>query len=498
MQVRSSGILLHISSLPSDFGIGDMGPWAFRFAAYLETLGQSFWQILPLSPTSPAMGNSPYSSSSAFAGNLLLLSPEMLVAEGYLAAEDLPPFEEQDPRRSNYEKAFEYKYGIMRTAFERCRRDLTASPDFRRFTEKNQRWLDDYALFTTLKKRFSGAPWTEWPDPYRDRHADVLESWRNEAAEELLFEQFIQYIFHLQWSGLKEHCNAKGISIIGDIPIYVTLDSADVWGHPEIFKLGDKREPDYVAGVPPDYFSKTGQRWGNPVYNWDILRDRNYDWWVMRMEHSLQLYDVVRLDHFRAFAAYWEVPAEEETAINGEWIDGPGNRLFDTLLRRMPTLPIIAEDLGYITADVRELKDHYRFPGMVILQFCFGSNVHENPYAPHMHVHNSVVYTGTHDNNTINGWFFDEAPEDDKHRMLEYAGCQDGQAPHIVCIRLAMGSVANLAIFPMQDILGLGADSRMNTPSTSSGNWTWRILPEELDYERSRAFHSLARLYGRA
>ncbi len=498
MQVRSSGILMHITSLPSDYGIGDMGPWAFRFADYLHDLGQSYWQILPLSPTSPAVGNSPYSSSSAFAGNIVLLSPELMESEGSLAPEDLPPFPQHDRRWSVYEQAQDFKKQLVRTAFARKHKELETDKDFRRFREQNAYWLDDFALFATLKEHFNGAIWTDWPAEFRNRDPQALQQWREEAADELLFVEFEQYLFLSQWLQLKDYCNSLGLKIIGDMPIYVTLDSADVWGNHDIFKLDANRQPEVVAGVPPDYFSRTGQRWGNPVYDWGKLEEQGYDWWVKRMQHALKLYDVVRLDHFRAFAAYWEVPAEAETAIDGQWVEGPDRKLFDTLLRRMPTLPIIAEDLGMIDAEVRELKDAYSFPGMVILQFCFGPNLPENPYAPHNHVRNCIVYTGTHDNNTVNGWFYQEAPEADKKRFLQYAGVsQDGGRAHMLCIRLAMSSVANLAVFPLQDILGLGADTRMNTPSVGQGNWIWRVLPEELTPERAREFAEMARLYGR-
>ena len=498
MQVRASGILLHVTSLPSAFGVGDMGPWAFRFAEYLATLQQSYWQILPLTPTSPAIGNSPYSSASAFAGNFLLISPEVLVADGYLAPEDVPPFPEHDPGRAHYEQAEQFKTSLLQKAFIRNRSGLDTNYAFLRFVEHNAFWLDDYALFATLKDRFHGAMWIEWPTEYRDRLPDALAYWRKDAAEAILYEKFVQFIFFNQWRQLKEYCNDKGVSIIGDMPIYVTLDSADVWGNHAIFKLGPERTPEYVAGVPPDYFSATGQLWGNPVYDWDALGKTGYDWWIKRMAHALGLYDIIRLDHFRAFSAYWEVPATEKTAVNGEWIDGPGTRFFTSLLRRIPTLPLIAEDLGVITADVRELKDTYGFPGMVILQFCFGQNLPDNPYAPHNHTRNSVVYTGTHDNNTVNGWFYNEASPDDQHRFLKYAGLHnhDGQA-HMIAIRLAMASVANTAIFPMQDILGLGGETRMNTPSSSNGNWMWRVRPEELDLHRAQHFFDFAKLYGR-
>lgn len=499
MQVRASGVLLHITSLPSDYGIGDVGPWAFRFAESLRRLGQSYWQILPLSPTSPAVGNSPYSSASAFAGDSLLISPKAMVAEGYLASQEVAPLPMHDQRWALFDQARQYKQGLMRKAFERNRDQLAGDVEFKRFRERNSHWLDDFTLFTTLKERFNGAMWSHWPMEYRERDPNALDDWRVQAAEEIRFVEFEQFLFFTQWGQLKKHCNDLGVSIVGDVPIYVTLDSADVWGNHEIFKLDANREPEFVAGVPPDYFSKTGQRWGNPVYDWDELKKRGYDWWIKRMQHALTLYDVVRLDHFRGFSAYWEVPASAETAVDGEWVDGPGELLFDTLMRRIPNLPVIAEDLGLITADVRELKDAYGFPGMVILQFCFGPNLPENPYAPHNHVRSCVAYTGTHDNNTINGWYYQEASEADKQRFLRYAGVRgDGGRAHMIAIRLVMSSVANLAVFPMQDLLGFGSDMRMNTPSTSKGNWAWRALPEEIDVERHQEFRDLALLFGRA
>lgn len=498
MNVRACGILLHISSLPSKNGIGDVGTWAYRFAEYLAQLGQAYWQILPLTPTDPALGNSPYSSPSAFAGNPVFISPEMLVDAGYLNRADVPGYYQPNPRRAQYTDAWHFRRDLLRLVFSRHCANLDRDERFRAFLAENKYWLEDYALFTVSKRRFGGAVWTDWPEEFRDRRPAALDSIRNESAADLLFEKFAQFIFFRQWKQLKAHCNGLGLSIVGDMPIYVNFDSADVWANHELFKLGPKRRPEVVAGVPPDYFSKTGQRWGNPVYDWDVLRRQDYAWWLQRIGNSLKLYDILRLDHFRGFSAYWAVPAEEETAINGEWVEGPGVHFFNALMRRFPNMPIIAEDLGMIDAEVRELKNRFDFPGMVILQFCFGSNVAENPYSPHNHPINSIVYTGTHDNNTFNGWFHNEANDDDRQRFLEYAGCLgNGSDPHLTAVRLALQSVAHTAITPMQDILGLGQEARMNTPSTSAGNWEWRLLPEELDPARAEAYHRLARIYGR-
>ena len=461
-------------------------------------MGQVYWQILPLTPTDPALGNSPYSSPSAFAGNPVFISPDFLVEDGMLEPSEKVGFYQRDLRRSGYGDAWNYRRFLLERVFARVKGTLHDNDEYCRFISRHSEWLEDYVMFIVLKRRFNGAVWTDWPEKFRERGPEVLERFRDEAADDLLFETFAQFVFFRQWQRLKTRCNSLGVSIVGDMPIYVNFDSADVWANKDIFRLGPGHRHEVVAGVPPDYFSETGQRWGNPVYDWDVLRRQNYSWWIKRIGNSMRLYDVLRLDHFRGFSAYWEVPAEEDTAINGSWANGPGAEFFGMLMRRYPNLNIIAEDLGQIDADVRELKNTFEFPGMAILQFCFGAGIAENPYAPHNHDHNVVVYTGTHDNNTFNGWFHNEASQEERQRFLEYAGCPDNPGdPHMTCVRMALRSVANTAITPMQDILGLGQEARMNTPSTSQGNWEWRLLPEELDIERARKYHELARLYGR-
>lgn len=498
MKIRASGVLLHLVSLPSDFGIGDLGPWAYRFADFLAELKQAYWQILPLGPTSPAIGNSPYSSFSAYAGNPILISPEGLVEMGLLSQRDLNGLGSVDPRRVAYEAVSLHKENLLRLIFGRVADLLEAEREFTIFCEEERFWLDDYALFMALKNHFNGAIWSSWPEEFRDRNPDALSIWREANARHVRFEKFCQYLFFKQWRALKKYCGKRMVNLVGDAPIYVTYDSADVWANHRIFKLDKDKQPTVVAGVPPDYFSRTGQLWGNPVYDWDALREENFGWWIRRIEHNLRLFDYIRLDHFRGFAAYWAVPAEEKTAVNGEWVDVPGEELFSAMCRRLPSLPIIAEDLGYITADVHALKRRFGFPGMRILQFAFGVDLPTSPHVPHMHEENCVVYTGTHDNNTVNGWFYLEADAETRRRFLTYAGSDgDEREAHLKCLRLAMGSVANTVITPMQDLLGFGPDGRMNTPSVAKGNWEWRLLREEMDTRRFASFAAMTRFYGR-
>ncbi len=499
MNIRASGMLLHITSLPSPYGIGDLGPFAYRFAGLLKELHQTYWQILPLSPTSTFIGNSPYSSYSAYAGNPLLISPDLLARSGLLskeAIENPPVFSET---RVLFDQVSAYKEGLLRQAYDTVKDKLLTDGEFVRFCKEQACWLDDFALFVTLKQRFGGAGWASWPEQYARRDPEALEQWQREAAQEIRYAKFIQYVFFRQWGALKAHANAAGVKFIGDMPIYVTYDSAEVWAYPQFFKLDAAYDPICVAGVPPDYFSKTGQRWGNPVYDWEAMRRDGFGWWIKRMRHNLQLYDAVRLDHFRGFAAYWEVPAEEETAINGTWVDAPGQELFSTLLRHFGSLPVIAEDLGLITADVHELKQNFGFPGMAVLQFGFGWDL---PHSPHI-VHNvekcCAIYTGTHDNNTFNGWFFHDASDEDRQRFLRYAGTpEDAERVHEKCVRLAMMSVADTAIVPIQDVLGLGLEGRMNVPAEPDGNWSWRLAPGQLEYEPMAYLKALTQLYGRA
>lgn len=498
MKSRRSGILLHISSLPSDFGIGDLGPWAYRFADFLKSINQSLWQILPLGPTSPAIGNSPYSSCSAFAGNPILISPEQLVREGLLSPGDLHDAPTgDDPSLADYPAAEAFKFRLLRRAYERARQGLGQDHGFLRFCDRNAHWLDDFALFVTIKSAHGGAVWNTWPAPLRDRDPSALEAWTAEKADELRYEKFVQYLFARQWDALHAYCSERRIHIVGDLPIYVTFDSADVWVHHRLFKMDEHKQPIFIAGVPPDYFSETGQLWGNPVYDWDAMGQDGYAWWVRRAEHNFHLFDLVRLDHFRGFAGYWEVPAHEETAINGRWVDAPGADFFTALSRCFPSMPIIAEDLGVITADVRELKQRFGFPGMKILQFGFGGGP-LNPDAMHNHIRDCVVYTGTHDNNTVRGWYSGEATPEELDSFRKTIGKHpDETEVHLDFMRLAMMSPGRTAILPMQDALGLDASARMNTPSVAQGNWEWRVTPDQMKADRHGALAEMTAFFGR-
>ncbi len=504
MKIRASGVLLHLSSLSSVHGIGDMGQDARRFALFLAEMRQSYWQMLPLCPTSSGMCHSPYAGYSAFAGNPLLISPEQLVKDHLLDSDETPDEElgdeadsRADPRRVDFAAVESGKRGLLDLVFLRHGKDFEQDSDFRAFCRKQEHWLEDFALFTTLKERFNGAAWNTWPETLRFRDPDALDRWRDKGRERIAKACLVQYLFHLQWSGLKRFCNENGVSLIGDLPIYVTYDSADVWSHPELFLLGDDLLPTHVAGVPPDYFSATGQRWGNPVYDWDEHKNEDYSWWARRFTHELSRFDFMRVDHFRGFVAHWRIPAYESTAVKGVWEPSPGEELFTTLLRRCGALSLIAEDLGVITADVRELKQLFGFPGMKILQFAFGDEW--NKHVPHLHERNCVVYTGTHDNNTARGWFSHEATQAERRTLARYLGCPPGEEDlHLALIRLGMQSVANTAIFPMQDILGLGTEHRMNTPGTLRGNWLWRLLPTELDIDRLAWFKEMTMFFDRA
>jgi len=499
MKTRRSGVLLHLSSLPSPYGIGDLGPGAYLFADFLADAGQSIWQLLPLNPTSSASGNSPYSSFSAFAGNPLLISPERLAIEGFLMSGEIegpPPF---DGVKVNYAAASRYKADLLRKAFERFSQGHREAPEFAAFCRENAHWLDDYALFAALKEHFNGIAWNAWQPEIRRRAEAVLREWEEQLTDRVLAEKFFQYLFFRQWSAFKSYCNQKNIQLIGDLPIYVSYDSVDVWSHPLLFQLDEEQEPTVVAGVPPDYFSPTGQLWGNPVYRWQMLKESGYRWWIERFEHNLKLFDAIRLDHFRGFVGYWAIPGSETTAINGSWEPVPARDFFTALSRRFPYLPIIAEDLGVITPDVREIMAWFDFPGMKVLQFAFDGDPSANPYAPHNHVRNALVYTGTHDNNTTRGWFGSELDERGRERLVRYVGRNVGEAEvHWEMIRLAMMSVCATAIIPMQDVLGLGEDARMNVPAVAHGNWEWRLLPEQLSPRLAQQLARLTHLYGRA
>lgn len=498
MQRRRSGVLLHLTSIPSRYGVGDLGEGAYQFADFLTEAGQSLWQILPLTPTSCLSGNSPYTSSSAFALNPLLISPDFLVKAGFLEPCDLENIPSFAADKVDYEAAFRCKQGLLQTAWKRSH-DRLKDRDFVEFCHDQAYWLDDYALFTAFGERSGGLPWHAWPAGMKQGIEAERHKWQAKLAEDILAKQWIQYLLSKQWSDLKGYCNQHHIQIVGDVPIYVSYESADVWAHPDIFQLDEERRPAVVAGVPPDYFSTTGQLWGNPVYRWEVLSETGYAWWLQRMAHNLRLFDLVRLDHFRGFVGYWVVPAAATTAVNGKWKTAPAHDFFSTLAKRFPDLPVIAEDLGVITPDVREIMAEFGFPGMKVLQFAFTEDLPTNPYAPHNHTRNATVFTGTHDNNTTRGWFRSELDERGKRRLWQYLGRRVEEAEiHWELIRLAMMSVSNTAIVPMQDVLGLGEEARMNVPSVAQGNWSWRLRPEQLTWELAELLAKLTRLYGRA
>ena len=486
---RVSGILLHPTSLPGHYGIGELGTEARQFLDFLVAAGQKRWQVLPLGPTS--YGDSPYQSFSAFAGNPLLISTERLLADGLLLAadlDDLPAFPESEV---DYGWVITYKKTLLHRAYTRAKEQhygANAPP-------WDAPWLDDYALFMALKDRNDGAVWGAWEAALVRREPAALAKARAELADEIGFYRFCQERFFADWRDLKREANEHGIAIIGDLPIFVAYDSVDVWTNQELFFLDDEARPTGVAGVPPDYFSETGQLWGNPLYHWDVMARDDYAWWVARLRTSLTLFDHVRIDHFRGFAAYWEIPADEPTAINGRWVPGPGAAFFEAVREQLGDLPIIAEDLGLITEDVLALRDHFDFPGMKVLQF--SPSGADNLYLPHHYEPNCVVYTGTHDNDTTRGWWSTANP-DERNFLARYLGQRPvDETIAWLLIRLAFSSVAQTAIVPLQDILGLGSEARMNTPGTSGGNWAWRYDPARLTPALQERLRDLTQLYSR-
>lgn len=486
---RTSGILLHITSLPSKYGIGDLGPEAFKFVDFLSASGQVFWQILPLTPIDAAFGNSPYSSSSAFAANILLISPDGLLKDGWLTADDLQPLPNFSDDKADFNAARIYKQHLFDRAFDCFKQTKGNHPslsEFAKFCVDNQFWLDDYALFCVLKDHQKGKIWTSWPNDLIHRKTTALTKISNELAEEITQVKFLQFMFFKQWYALKAYCQSKGVQLMGDIPIYVSFDGVDVWSQPQLYKLDKYFFPTGVAGVPPDYFSETGQRWGNPVYNWERLRETRYQWWVDRIKHNLNLYDCARIDHFRGLIAYWEIPPQEKTAVKGQWMNVPFDDFFTTLKEKFHPLPLIAEDLGIITPDVSDAMRRFGFPGMKVLLFAFGGNPSENPYMPQNHVKNCVLYTGTHDNNTIRGWFENDMNDDERNNLSRFFSNLSRENISEVMIKSALGSVANTVIIPMQDILGLGKEARMNIPGTTHDNWQWRLSPGILGQDLSR------------
>ena len=497
LDFRASGVLLHPTSLPSRFGIGDLGKNAYQFVDFLANSDQQIWQILPIGPT--GYGNSPYLSYSALAGNPLLISPEILQGQGLLTPEELNQLPKFSLDNVDFERVIASKLPLLRLASDRFKIQIAQdnNSEFKRFCDRQNDWLSDYALFMSLKKAHNGSSWNKWEADIAYRQPAAMAKWAAELAGEIFFHKFVQYQFFCQWKNLKKYANEQKVRIFGDIPIYVAHDSVDVWAHNDIFLLDQETgEAALMAGVPPDYFSETGQLWGNPVYNWDELKKTDFKWWIRRVEGILEYVDIIRIDHFRGFQAYWAVPGGENTAMNGTWLDAPGDEFFQLLAKQLGTLPIVAEDLGVITPEVEALRDKFSFPGMKILQFGFDSD-RANGFLPYNYTNrNCIVYTGTHDNNTTVGWFEERSPEA-KSRVVDYLGCLCDDGIHWALIRLALGSVGNTVVLPFQDILGLGTDAKMNTPSQPTGNWTWRCRTEAFNEELSGRLRHLTYLYGR-
>lgn len=467
---RSSGVLLHVTSLPGPFGVGDLGPVAPRWIDTLVAAGQRWWQVLPVGPT--GYGDSPYQSPSTFAGNPNLLSPELLARDGLASAADVAACELPEGP-VDYAAVIRAKRGLLATAFARFRAGDAPGlrEPFGQFCEREAAWLDDFALFAAVKEHFGGAPWWEWLRPLAFREPEALRATAGQLAGEIEAQRFAQFLFCRQWATVREHAAARGVRLLGDLPIYVAEDSADVWANPELFALGVDRRPTLVAGVPPDYFSETGQLWGNPVYDWGAHRRTGFRWWVARMRATLRRVDMVRVDHFRGVEAYWAVPAGEATAKNGTWVPGPGSELIEALRGALGEVPVVAEDLGFITPEVDALRERYRLPGMRVLQFAFGGAV-ESRFLPHRYTRDLFVTTGTHDNDTTRGWF-DRLTPAERRAYEEYAP-EASREPVWALVRLAWASVADLAFAPLQDLLRLGSAARLNTPGVASGNWRWR------------------------
>ncbi len=494
---RTAGILLSITSLPSKYGIGCFSKSAYDFVDWLKEAGQCYWQILPLGPTS--YGDSPYQSFSTFAGNPYFISLEALIQEGLLTEEECEEADfGKDPGRTDYEKLYENRYRLLRKAYERS--GISENPDYQRFLEENSWWLSDYALFTAVKDRFNGVPWTEWAEDIRLRWNNALDYYRRELYFDIEFQQYLQYTFYRQWYQLKAYANSKDIRIIGDIPIYVAMDSADTWAHPELFQLDENNIPTAVAGCPPDGFSAAGQLWGNPLYRWEYHRNTGFQWWMQRLEYCFRLYDVVRIDHFRGFDEYYSIPFGAESAVSGHWEKGPGMELFCKMREVLGPREVIAEDLGYMTDSVRKLVQDSGFPGMKVLEFAFDSRDSgcASDYLPHNYAENSVAYTGTHDNETIAGWF-NSISKEEQEMARDYL-C-DHYTPkkwlYRSFISVIMRSRSYLCVIPMQDYLGYDNKSRMNQPSTVGINWKWRLKEGDLTEALKQEIRSTARRYGR-
>lgn len=492
--MRASGVLLPVSSLPSAYGIGCFSGEAYEFVDKLKEAGQTYWQILPLGPTS--YGDSPYQSFSTFAGNPYFIDLADLIKRGWLTKEECDSYDFGDNEEYvDYGKLYASRFLLLRRAWKNSK--IAGEPGFAAFVKENANWLDDYALYMAVKASFDNVCWVEWDEDIKTRKPEALKAYREKFAEEVEFYQFQQYMFRVQWEELKTYANSQGIKIVGDIPIYVAFDSSDAWANPKLFQFDESCNPTAVAGCPPDAFSATGQLWGNPLYDWDYHKQTGYAWWMERLEACYKMYDVVRIDHFRAFDEYYSIPAGMKTAEIGEWKPGPGYGLFDTMKKKLGKKEIIAEDLGFLTPSVLRLVKRSGYPGMKVLQFAFDSR-EENDYLPHNYIQNCVVYTGTHDNDTVLGWY-DKLVKKDKDFCRRYLNLKrgSGEAVKWAFIRAALSSVADMAVIPMQDYLGLGSEARINTPSTLGDNWKWRMKKGAFTEELAREMRAMTQLYGR-
>jgi len=497
---RSAGVLVHISSLASPFAIGDMGPQAFAFADFLHRAKQRVWQLLPLNPTEAGQGNSPYSALSSRAGNAILISLEVLAQEGLLEGVNLEEYHQPENGKADYRKAEKIKIELLKKAYGtfNAKPDSFPTDGFERFCNENKEWLDDFALYMVLRTQHNDKPWMEWDEDFKLRTASVLKSFAEKEADKIRYEKWVQYIFDKQWKALRLHCNELDIKLLGDMPFYVSYNSADVWAHRNLFMLDGDGKITGAAGVPPDSFSDDGQLWGMPVFNWEANKEEDYHWWIERLRKNIDLYDFVRLDHFRAFADYWVVPGGEKTAVKGEWQLGPGAEFFKAVQSAMGGLPFVAEDLGEISPAVYELRDQFQLPGMKVLQFAFEENMPQSEHIPHHYEANFIAYTGTHDNNTIKGWFRKELDEDAQERLSEYAGREvDEDSASQVAARLVFASVAKTVIMPVQDILNLDETTKMNSPGSGDGNWEWRLLPGQITREAEQQLSKWTVLYNR-
>lgn len=492
---RSAGILLHPTSLPGKFGIGDLGKECLNFIDFLETSGQTLWQVFPLGPT--GYGDSPYQCFSAFAGNPILISPEKLYEEGLLTAEQIsyPKF---DPHQIEYGGIINFKKNLLFSAFQNFKKNKNKQADeFNKFCEDHSEWLEDFALFMAAKEFHGGGLWTNWEKDLVLREASALKEWQIKLADDILYQKFIQFQFFKQWKAVKNYANTKGIKIIGDMPIYIAYDSADLWANKNLFTVDEEGKLETVAGVPPDYFSPTGQLWGNPLYRWKEMEKDDFLWWRKRFKGLLELIDIIRIDHFRGLDAYWEVQGDATTAVNGRWVKAPGEKLFNSISKHLDEIPILAEDLGVITKSVEALRDKFNFPGMKILQFAFGEKM-ETKFLPHNFVPNCVVYTGSHDNDTTRAYFEKAKIErrDIYDHVKNYLNIQSDDITANL-IRAAYASVANIVIIPMQDILNLGGEARMNFPGKLGGNWSWRFTWNQIPEFLPASLKKLAELYER-